>query len=58
MTNNPITTADALAALHHDCLRCGHGWTQTGVKRPVVCPRCHSPWWETPRREKRETTKA
>lgn len=32
-----------------NCLRCGHYWNPR-VANPVVCPRCHSPFWNRPRR--------
>lgn len=32
------------------CLRCGHRWPQRQEKPPKQCPRCHSPYWNRPRR--------
>lgn len=31
------------------CLRCGWSWEQRGKEKPVTCPGCKSPYWETPR---------
>lgn len=31
------------------CQRCGQSWTPN-IPNPVVCARCHSPYWKTPRR--------
>ena len=33
------------------CLRCEppHKWYGRKPGKPKLCPRCHSPWWETPR---------
>ena len=33
------------------CERCGHVWVPR-IKRPVIriCPRCKSPYWDTPRK--------
>ncbi len=32
------------------CLRCGHGWIPRSEKKPLNCPRCHSPYWNVPRK--------
>jgi len=34
----------------HRCLRCGHKWTPRGMERPRVCPGCHSPYWDKPKK--------
>lgn len=31
------------------CLRCGHMWKSAG-KNPTVCSKCHSPYWDQPRK--------
>lgn len=36
------------------CERCGHEWVPRGAKKPKVCPKCKSPYWDTPRRPKRD----
>lgn len=51
-----ITKTEALAALRLDCLRCGHGWQQTKIEPPRVCPSCHSPYYTRPRRVKKSET--
>lgn len=39
------------------CERCGHDWTPK--KDDVrVCPKCQSPWWDTPKEEKGESKDA
>lgn len=35
------------------CERCGHEWlprATSGDRLPKVCPKCKSPYWDTPRR--------
>ena len=32
------------------CLRCGHTWYRRKPERPVMCPKCKSPYWDKPRR--------
>jgi rubrerythrin len=34
------------------CERCGHIWAPREEEQPKVCPRCKSPYWNTPRRMK------
>lgn len=43
----PIITVEAF-----QCTRCGHIWKpRKGVDRkPKVCPKCKSPYWDTLRR--------
>ena len=31
------------------CLRCGGSWTAKGVRLPLTCPKCRSPYWAKPR---------
>jgi hyperosmotically inducible periplasmic protein len=39
------------------CERCGHEWVpRRGAKPPKVCPRCKSPYWDTPRRSPKLTS--
>jgi hypothetical protein len=35
------------------CQRCGHSWIPN-VPNPIVCSRCHSPYWRTPRKNNRQ----
>lgn len=41
------------------CTRCGHEWLphrpkpEEAERTPRVCPRCKSPYWSVPRRNKR-----
>ncbi len=33
------------------CERCSHIWApRNQAKKPLVCPRCKSPYWNTPRK--------
>jgi len=34
------------------CERCGHKWVPRSSKKPIVCPKCKSPYWN-----KRKDTK-
>ena len=35
------------------CDRCEHEWLPRDKTRdPMICPKCKSPYWNTPRREK------
>ena len=41
----------------YTCLRCGYKWyprfkVDVGPEKPRTCPKCHSPWWDRPRRTK------
>lgn len=45
MARVPITV------MGYRCDRCGYEWLPRGdVKDPKVCPKCHSPWWDTPKK--------
>jgi len=36
------------------CERCSHEWIPNNIKRkPVVCPKCKSPYWDRVRKKKR-----
>lgn len=32
------------------CERCDHEWVPRSDNEPRVCPRCKSPYWNTPRK--------
>ena len=32
------------------CERCEHTWLGRNGSNPLVCPRCKSPYWNTPRK--------
>lgn len=37
----------------YKCERCGHIWRpREGTKEPKVCPKCKSPYWNTPKKDK------
>jgi Zn finger protein HypA/HybF involved in hydrogenase expression len=37
------------------CERCSHEWVPDDInKKPKVCPKCKSPYWDTPRRNKKK----
>ncbi len=31
------------------CGRCNHTWVPRSMKMPKTCPKCKSPYWNTPR---------
>ena len=31
------------------CERCGHTWVPRTERRPTICPKCKSPYWDKPR---------
>jgi len=37
----------------YKCERCNHIWRGRGDKKPVVCSRCKSPYWDVPRKLKK-----
>jgi predicted Zn-ribbon and HTH transcriptional regulator len=43
------------------CERCAHEWLPKkvlkGSKKPMVCPKCKSPYWNTPKEVKNEEKK-
>lgn len=32
------------------CERCDHTWISRIIDKPVVCPKCKSPYWDVPRK--------
>ncbi len=32
------------------CERCGHVWMPRDEAKPKVCPKCKSPYWDSPRK--------
>lgn len=38
----------------YKCERCGHEWIPKGKETPKVCPKCKSPYWNVPRKNKTE----
>jgi ribosomal protein L37AE/L43A len=38
------------------CSRCEHQWVPRSAQKPVICPKCKSPYWDRP--VKRHTTSA
>ena len=40
------------------CERCGHEWPPKGEGEPKFCPKCKSPYWNTPRRSEKKADKA
>ena len=36
----------------YKCERCGHEWiSRAPNKRPKVCPKCKSPYWDVPKKK-------
>jgi len=40
----PETTMKA-----YRCERCGHMWVPRTERKPTICPKCKSPYWDKPR---------
>lgn len=38
------------------CKRCLHAWKPRIFKKPNVCPRCKSPYWDTEKRVPKKDT--
>jgi DNA-directed RNA polymerase subunit RPC12/RpoP len=36
----------------YQCLRCNAQWIPRKDSIPMVCPKCHSPYWRIPRKTK------
>jgi len=34
------------------CERCGHEWVARCKEEPRVCPKCKSPYWNVPKKDK------
>jgi predicted Zn-ribbon and HTH transcriptional regulator len=34
----------------YKCERCGHEWHPRNKNKPMVCPKCKSPYWNKPKR--------
>lgn len=34
----------------YECTRCKHQWVPRDNEKPKVCPKCKSPYWDTPRK--------
>lgn len=32
------------------CERCSHKWIPRIKKKPIICPKCKSPYWNKPRK--------
>lgn len=46
-------TVAAIQKLIWDCKceRCDWNWISRKEDKPKVCPKCHSPYWETPAKD-------
>ncbi|MGI0082141.1 MAG: hypothetical protein ACREAF_00700 [Nitrosopumilaceae archaeon] len=33
----------------YKCERCGHEWVPREEEKPLVCPKCKSPYWDRPK---------
>lgn len=41
------------------CERCGHEWPpRDPTKKPTVCPKCRSPYWDRPRKNPRKINRS
>lgn len=42
----------------YQCERCKHEWVpRTKTRKPVVCPKCHTPYWDRPKQSVKEEDK-
>lgn len=39
-----------IKVLRCTCERCKHEWITRGKEMPKVCPKCKSPYWNTPKK--------
>ena len=39
-----------ITVMGYRCERCVHEWIPNLEREPVVCPKCKSPYWNTPRK--------
>ena len=33
----------------YKCIRCGHEWLPAKPGKPLLCPVCHSAYWDRPK---------
>lgn len=47
-------TLVALQFMGYRCTRCSHEWLpmKSSSEPPRICPKCKSPYWDRPRRER------
>jgi hypothetical protein len=56
-------TIGRMEVIYYQCERCEHWWIPREVTMevpddlPKVCPKCKSPYWNTPRRETKASKK-
>jgi len=36
----------------YKCERCKHLWIPRKKEKPIICPKCKSPYWNKPRKKK------
>ncbi len=43
-----------ISMMGYRCERCGHEWVprESSASEPRVCPKCKSPYWDRPRKQK------
>jgi DNA-directed RNA polymerase subunit RPC12/RpoP len=39
-----------ITVMGYRCERCDHEWIPNSDREPQVCPKCHSPYWNRPRK--------
>jgi len=37
----------------YTCKRCNHNWLPRSEEKPMVCPKCNSPYWDKERVKKK-----
>lgn len=41
--------------LGNKCYRCGHEWKPLNINdKPAVCPKCKNPYWDKPKKKKKQ----
>ncbi|MBI2004166.1 hypothetical protein HYS72_01745 [Candidatus Pacearchaeota archaeon] len=41
----------------YKCDRCSHKWLPRNSEKPIICPKCKSPYWNKPRKNHKDKKK-
>jgi len=44
---------EKVETVRYECARCNHKWFAKKKRKPIICPKCKSAYWD----EERESTK-
>ena len=50
--NNILLSMGEITLKGYICERCKHKWVPRDKQKPLVCPKCKSPYWDRKRRRK------